>query len=62
MTQKKQDEQRARRNEDRSEEAHWQVAEVGAAEEVERLQETARHAANRQEEWESEGGALGPEA
>jgi hypothetical protein len=56
--QKEQDEQRARRNEDRSEEAHWQVAEAAAADEIERLTETGQ-SGNREEEWE---GALGRDA
>jgi hypothetical protein len=57
MTQKN-DEERARRDENRSEEAHWQVAEAAAADEGERPPET-RQSDDRQEEWEDEGGALG---
>jgi hypothetical protein len=57
MTQKE-DEERARRDEGRSEEAHWEVAEAAAADEVERRPET-RQSDNREEEWEDEGGALG---
>ena len=54
----KQGEQRAYRNHDRSEEAHWQVAEAGAEEE-ERPPEDARPQTDDQEDgWENEGGAL----
>jgi hypothetical protein len=60
MTQNR-DEERARRDEDRSQEAHWEIAEAAAAEgEVERAPEI-RKSGNREEEWESEGGALGRE-
>jgi hypothetical protein len=58
MTDEKQDQQRADRNHERSEEAHWQVAEAGA-EEQERLPEAARRADEQQNDWENEGGALG---
>ena len=55
----KQDEQRAERDQDRSEEAHWQVAEAAAEkEEEERLSEVARQSDNQQKDWENEGGAL----
>jgi hypothetical protein len=57
MTDEKQDQQRADRNQDRSDEAHWQVAEAGA-EEDERLSEAARQADKQQDDWENEGGAL----
>jgi hypothetical protein len=57
MTQN-QDEERAQRDEDRSQEARWEIAEAAAADEVERLPET-RKSGNREEEWEDEGGALG---
>lgn len=57
MTQKE-DAGRAQRDEDRSEEAHWQVAEAGAADEIEGLPET-QQSGDREEEWEDEGGALG---
>jgi hypothetical protein len=51
-------ERRAERNHDRSEEAHWQVAEAGAKEE-ESAPEDARPQADDQEDgWENEGGAL----
>jgi hypothetical protein len=57
MTQKD-DAERGRRDEDRSEEAHWQVAEAGAAEEIEGLLKT-QQSGDREEEWEDEAGALG---
>lgn len=57
MTDEKQDQQRADRNQDRSDEAHWQVAEAGA-EEDERLSEAAPQADKQQDDWENEGGAL----
>ena len=59
MTDEKQDEERARRDQDRSDEAHWQVAEAAAEEEGEELSETARQSGKQQKEWEDEGGALG---
>jgi hypothetical protein len=59
MTDEKQDEERADRDRDRSEEAHWQVAEAAAEEEEERLAETARQSGKQHKEWENEGGALG---
>ena len=62
MTDEKQDRERAHRDQDRSEEAHWQVAEAGAESEEERLSETARQSDKQQEEWEDEGGALGRDA
>jgi hypothetical protein len=49
--------QRADRNRERSEEAHWQVAEAGGEEE-ERVSEAARQADRQQDDWENEGGAL----
>jgi hypothetical protein len=58
MTDEQRDEERVHRDRDRSGEAHWQVAEA-AAEEEERLAETARQSSERQKEWENEGGALG---
>jgi hypothetical protein len=55
MTDKKQE--RADRNHERSEEAHWQVAETGVEdEEEERLSKGARQA-EEQDDWENEGGA-----
>ncbi len=65
MTDAKQDEERADRDRERSEEAHWQVAEAAAetenaAEEgTERPPGTARQPGRQQKEWENEGGALG---
>jgi hypothetical protein len=59
MTYEKQDQQRADRNHERTEEAHWQVAEAGAEEE--KRQPEARPADEHEEDWENEGGALGPE-
>ena len=57
MTDEKQDQQRADRNRERSEEAHWQVAESGAQEE-DRLSEAARLSDKQQDDWGNEGGAL----
>jgi hypothetical protein len=57
MTDEKQDQQRADRNHERSEEAHWQVAEAGAEEE-DRLLEAACLSDKQQDDWENEGGAL----
>jgi hypothetical protein len=53
----KQDQQRAVRDHERSEEAHWQVAEAGAEEE-ERVSGAARQPDEQQDDWENEGGAL----
>jgi hypothetical protein len=53
MTDEKKDQQRAVRNHERSEEAHWQVAEAGAEE-----QERLSGADEQQDDWENEGGAL----
>jgi hypothetical protein len=61
MTDEQQDRERAQRDQDRSEEAHWQVAEAGAEEEEERLSETSRQSGKQQKEWEDEGGALAPD-
>lgn len=55
---RKQDTERAHRDEDRSEEARWQVAEAGAADEAKGLPER-QESGDRAEEWEDEGGALG---
>jgi hypothetical protein len=55
MTDEKRDQRRAVRNHERSEEAHWQVAEAGA-EEQERLSEPARQADKQQDGGENEGG------
>ena len=57
MTLENQDQERADRNHERSEEAHWQVAEAGAEEE-ERLREAGRQSDRRQDDRENEGGAL----
>jgi hypothetical protein len=57
MTDEKRDQERADRDRDRSDEAHWQVAEAAAEEE--RLAETARQSGKQHKEWENEGGALG---
>ncbi len=59
MTDERENQDRADRDRDRSEEAHWQVAEAGAEEEEERLAETARQSRTERKEWEDEGGALG---
>ena len=56
MTDKKQE--RANRNRERSEEAHWKVAEAGGeGEEEERLSERAHQAKEQQDDWDNEGGA-----
>ena len=57
MTDEKHEQERADRNHERSEEAHWQVAEAGAEDE-ERLSEAARQDDEQKEDWENEGGAL----
>ena len=57
MTQKE-DAERTQRDQERLEEAHWQVAEAGAADEIDGLPET-QQSSDREEEWENEGGALG---
>ena len=62
MTDEKQDEERAHRDRDRSEEAHWQVAQAAAEEEAEQAPETARQSGERHNEWEDEGGAFGRDA
>jgi hypothetical protein len=59
MTDEKQDEARADRDRNRSEEAHWQAAEAAAEEEEQRLAETARQSGEQHNEREDEGGALG---
>lgn len=57
MSDGKQEQDRADRNQERSEEAHWQVAEAGA-EEDDPPQEAARVPDEEQGDWENEGGAL----
>jgi len=57
MTDEKQEQERANRNHERSEEAHWQVAEAGAEEE-DGLLEAPRQSDKQQDDWENEGGAL----
>jgi hypothetical protein len=57
MADEKHKQERADRNHERSEEAHWQVAEAGVEEE-ERLSEAAGQADKQQDDWENEGGAL----
>lgn len=54
----KQGGQRADRNHDRSEEAHWQVAEAGAGEENVDQNMPAPRATTAEDGWENEGGAL----
>lgn len=54
----KQGEQRTDRNHDRSEEAHWQVAEAGAEEENAHQTMPAARATTPEDGWENEGGAL----
>jgi hypothetical protein len=61
MTDEKHEQERADRNHERSEEAHWRVAEAGVEDE-ERLPETPRQADTRQDDWENEGGALDRES
>jgi hypothetical protein len=57
MADEKHEQERADRNHERSEEAHWQVAEAGVEEE-ERLSEAAGQPDKQQDDWENEGGAL----
>jgi hypothetical protein len=57
MTDERQDQERADRDQERSEEAHWRVAEAGAEEEA-RLSEAAGESDEQQKDWENEGGAL----
>ena len=62
MSDEKRDEERAQRDKDRSEEAHWQVAEAAAEEE--RRSQGARQRGKQeqpQQAWEDEGGALDQE-
>jgi hypothetical protein len=49
MTDEQQDQERAHRDQGRSEEARWQVAEAAAESEEERLSETVRHSRERRE-------------
>ena len=58
MTNEQQDRDRAERDRDRSEEAHWQVAETAAEAEEDLRSEAARDPGEQQPEWEDEGGAL----
>ena len=60
MADQKQGRERADRDKDRSEEAHWRVAEAGAEkeEEEERLLEAASQSDEQQKDCENEGGAL----
>lgn len=55
MTHGKHEQRRADRNQERSDEAHWQVAEAGAEED--RLSEPPGQSET-QDDWENEGGAL----
>lgn len=57
MTDERQDQQRAERDQERSEEAHWRVAEAGAEEE-ERMSEAAGESDEQEKDWENAGGAL----
>jgi hypothetical protein len=57
MTDEKHEQERADRNHERSEEAHWRVAEAGVEDE-----ETPRQADTQQDDWENEGGALDRES
>jgi hypothetical protein len=57
MIDEQQDRERAGRDQGRSREAHWQVAEAGAVKEEERLSEADRRSGDQQEDWENEGGA-----
>jgi hypothetical protein len=58
MTDEKQGQERADRDQERSEEAHWRVAEAGAEEE-ERLTEAARRSDEQQDDRENEAGMPG---
>jgi hypothetical protein len=57
MTDEEREQGRADRDHERSEEAHWRVAEAGAQEEG-RPSETARQSGKQQDDWENEGGAF----
>lgn len=59
MTDEKEVQERAHRDRDRSEEAHWQVAEAAAEEEEERLSETARQSGKQQKSGKTRPGAVG---
>jgi hypothetical protein len=54
----RQDRQRAERDQDRSEEARWQVAEAGAEKDEEERLDAADQSLEQQEDWENEGGSL----
>lgn len=60
MTDERHEQERADRNHERSEEAHWQVAEAGVEDE-ERLSEAARQADKREDDRANEGRALDQE-
>ena len=60
MPEEKQEQERADRDHERSEEAHWQVVEAGAEEE-ERRSEAARGSGKQQDDSENEGGAFDAE-
>jgi hypothetical protein len=55
---RKEDQQRAKRDQDRSEEAHWQVAEAGAEKDEEDRLKAVNQSHKQHEDWENEGGAL----
>jgi hypothetical protein len=57
MTDEEGEQGRADRDHERSEEAHWRVAEAGAQEEG-RPSETARQSDKQKDDWENEGGAF----
>ncbi len=57
MGEGKQEQDRADRDHERSDEAHWQVAEAGA-EEQDEPPEAAHRSEDQQDDWENEGGAV----
>lgn len=57
MTSAKEDQERAERDHDRSEEARWRVAEAEAETAEERLSQETRQSDAQQNDWDNEGGA-----
>jgi hypothetical protein len=61
MNEERQERERADRNRERSEEAHWRAAEAGAEEEDE-SPDAPRRPDEQQDDWENEGGSLDRES
>lgn len=57
MNEERDEHERADRDRERSEEAHWRTAEAGVEEES-RPSEDSRRPPDREDDWENEGGAL----